>query len=111
MWHQGIVTSSQDPQRRNRVRLRVPSLFGPTETGWVEPALDITDISLGERVWAFFIGKDFLVFIPCGIHRIRETFEPTSHRLVVLFDFGTGLEPVTDEDGLWLYGEYPGLEY
>ena len=33
-------------------------------------------------------------------------------RQVVLVDDGAGgLEPLTDDDGLWLYGAYPGLAY
>jgi hypothetical protein len=39
------------------------------------------------------------------------TADPDTHRLVVLHDFGSGLEPVTDDDGLWLYGAYPGTAY
>jgi len=35
----------------------------------------------------------------------------STHRLVVLHDFGTGPEPVTDAAGLWLYGAYPGTEH
>jgi hypothetical protein len=32
-------------------------------------------------------------------------------RQVVLHDYGTGLEPVTDVEGRWLYGAFPGLEF
>jgi hypothetical protein len=32
-------------------------------------------------------------------------------RMVVLHDYGTGPEPVTDDNGVWLYGAFPGLEH
>lgn len=32
-----------------------------------------------------------------------------NHLEVALYDFGTGLEPVTDAAGDWLYGHYPNV--
>jgi hypothetical protein len=44
-------------------------------------------------------------------HDALDHGSAASHRLVVLHDFGTGLEPVTDGTGHWLYGAFPGPEH
>jgi hypothetical protein len=40
------------------------------------------------------------------LDQLGTTGSPGPQRYVVLHDFGSGSEPVTDADGLWLYGAY-----
>lgn len=50
-WHRGVVTSVRDPDSKGRVRLRVPQLLGPVETGWIEPMFPSVNVSVGDKVF------------------------------------------------------------
>lgn len=62
-WHRAVVTSTRDPANRGRVRLRIPSLLGPAESGWVDPALESPPPSEGDRVVVVGDVRD-LAYIP-----------------------------------------------
>lgn len=52
-----IVVSTQDPQNRGRVRLRIPQVMGVAVSGWAEPVSH--GIALpGDQVFAAFSGGD-----------------------------------------------------
>jgi len=35
--YRGVVIDNQDPEQRARLKLRVPSILGETDTHWAEP--------------------------------------------------------------------------
>lgn len=56
--HRGIVVSNADPEGKGRVRLRVPSVFGQTVTGWAPSILGGTVPAAGDIVWVTFEAGD-----------------------------------------------------
>nr|WP_321465812.1 phage baseplate assembly protein V [uncultured Desulfobulbus sp.] len=63
--YRGFVVDNEDPERRARVRLRVPALLGEAETDWALPCLPcgglnnlglFTVPALGAQVWVEFEG-------------------------------------------------------
>lgn len=66
----GIVVSVDDPQTRQRVRVRVPQVTGNAVSGWAEP-VSYGTVAVGDRVTVAFEGGDvnYPVFWP----RVTET--------------------------------------
>lgn len=58
--YRAIVTANNDPLGEGRVRMRVPSVFGPEITGWATPLLGRPERNpdVGARVWASFEAGD-----------------------------------------------------
>lgn len=59
----GIVVNSTDPERRGRIKVRVPQLLGGYETDWAWPCVPVgtTQASIpapGKGVWVQFEGGD-----------------------------------------------------
>lgn len=63
--HRGIVSDNVDPEKRARVKLRVPAVLGDAETGWALPSLPCGGLAgqgffcvpgIGAQVWAEFEG-------------------------------------------------------
>ncbi len=61
--YRGFVTDNDDPDKRARLRLQVPSLLGQTETGWALPCLPFGGLAdqglflvpeVGAQVWVEF---------------------------------------------------------
>ena len=61
--YRGLVTDNADPEALGRLRLRVPSLLGETETGWALPCLPFGGLAdqglftipeIGATVWVEF---------------------------------------------------------
>lgn len=63
-----MVTNTQDPEGKDRVRLRVPSLFGPVETGWAFPIIVKEDLKVGDTVFVVAEGEDTsrLLYLPAN---------------------------------------------
>ena len=57
-FYRAEVVNANDPDRRRRVRLRIPSVFGNEVTGWAEPMMTVLVPREGSRVWATFEGGD-----------------------------------------------------
>ncbi|MFD9815124.1 phage baseplate assembly protein V [Streptomyces sp. NPDC059080] len=55
--YSAIVVSAQDPQNRNRVRLRIPQITGTAVSGWAEPA-SVGAALPGDQVYVAFDGGD-----------------------------------------------------
>ncbi|MFC9505397.1 phage baseplate assembly protein V [Streptomyces sp. NPDC057002] len=66
----GIVVSTQDPQSRRRVRLRIPQITGTAVSGWAEP-VSFGTVAPGDQVTVAFEGGDanYPVYWP----RVTET--------------------------------------
>lgn len=56
--YRAIVAANNDPKGQDRVRLRVPTVFGPESTGWATPMMGAKAPDVGERVWAAFEAGD-----------------------------------------------------
>ena len=63
--YRGFVTDNADPERRARVKLRVPTLLGEAESGWALPCLPCGGLAnqglfavpgIGAQVWVEFEG-------------------------------------------------------
>lgn len=63
--YRGFVTDVADPEKRARIRLRVPALLGEAETGWALPCLPCGGLpnqgffcvpGVGAQVWVEFEG-------------------------------------------------------
>jgi hypothetical protein len=52
-----LVVSTDDPQRRRRVRVRIPQITGTTVSGWAEPVA-YGSVKPGDRVIVAFEGGD-----------------------------------------------------
>ena len=59
----GIVTGNADPQKKGRVRVRVPSVLGNEQSGWALPCLPFGGLAdqgtflipeIGAQVWVEF---------------------------------------------------------
>ncbi|MEU9050171.1 phage baseplate assembly protein V [Streptomyces sp. NPDC048384] len=55
--YSGIVVSTQDPQNRGRVRLRIPQIMGTAVSGWAEAA-SVGAALPGDQVYVSFDGGD-----------------------------------------------------
>jgi len=65
--YRGFVADNQDPDKRGRLRLRVPALFGSEETDWALPCLPFGGVAdqglymipeVDAQVWVEFEGGD-----------------------------------------------------
>lgn len=56
--YRATVAANNDPKGQDRVRLRVPTVFGPESTGWATPMMGAKAPGVGERVWAAFEAGD-----------------------------------------------------
>ncbi|MFE5853216.1 phage baseplate assembly protein V [Streptomyces sp. NPDC056500] len=90
--YSGIVVSTQDPQNRGRVKLRVPQVMGAAITGWAEPVV-IGNATVGDQVFAAFEGGDqsWPIYWP------RPQASALGWRPLAL---GTGWEGDTGPDGV-----------
>ncbi len=58
----GVVTDNQDPEKRGRIKAKVPDIFGDVESGWALPCApfdgfcSLPKVSAG--VWIEFVGGD-----------------------------------------------------
>jgi uncharacterized protein involved in type VI secretion and phage assembly len=43
----GVVTDTQDPERRGRIRARVPDVTGDGECGWARPCVPFAGLGMG----------------------------------------------------------------
>lgn len=60
VWHHGVVTNVRDPESKGRVRLRVPQLLGPVETGWVDPMFPAVSVRAGDKVFVVAEAENLL---------------------------------------------------
>ena len=75
------VVDVNDPRSRRRVRLRIPSVFGDTVTGWAEPLFDCLVPREKTRVWATFEAGDLshpLYLAPRGVSVFPATVAEVS---------------------------------
>lgn len=63
--YRAYVTSNQDPDRRGRVKLKVPKILGEIETGWAAVMVRIAGQAYGE-FWIPQVGDAVLVFFEGG---------------------------------------------
>lgn len=73
--YRGVVTSVDDPEKRGRLTVRVPDVFGGGESGWAEPSLPLCGGGMllfavppvGARVWIEFEQGDaeYPVWVGC----------------------------------------------
>lgn len=63
--YRAYVTSNQDPDKRGRVRLKVPKVLGELETGWAVTMTRVAGKSYGE-FWVPQVGDAVLVFFEGG---------------------------------------------
>lgn len=80
-FHTGIVVNNRDPRQKNRLRLRVPSLLGPAETGWIDSLIDLTlPPAVGELVRVTQEGEgDTLLYLPENIGAQGDHDHPHGH--------------------------------
>ena len=75
----GLVVTVDDPQNRQRVRLRVPQLTGTAVSGWAEP-IGYGVVSVGDRVAVAFEGGDMnypLFWVPAATPLpVTDTWQP-----------------------------------
>lgn len=73
--YRGFVTDNKDPEKRGRVRTRVPSVLGGAETGWALPCLPFGGLAdqgffmipeLGAQLWVEFEEGNLSHPIWCG---------------------------------------------
>lgn len=57
-FYRATIVDVADPEKRRRVRLKVPQLFGDSTTGWAEPMVCIWKPDVGDQVWVTFEGGD-----------------------------------------------------
>ena len=65
--YQGIVTKIDDPEKRGRIKVTIPTVTGETESAWCDPVVpiaydgggDFCVPSLREAVWVMFIEGDY----------------------------------------------------
>jgi hypothetical protein len=77
--YKGKVVKSNDPQKRNRLKVIIPQVLGDNVTGWIEPCLPVTllpdldgidttgpahitikskGLKAGDKVWIMFEAGD-----------------------------------------------------
>lgn len=57
--HWGIVVSTKDPERRDRVRARVPDVLGDQVSDWMEPdSMVVSTLKAGDKIWVRFSDGD-----------------------------------------------------
>ncbi|TKK84691.1 hypothetical protein FDA94_29190 [Herbidospora galbida] len=57
--HWGIVMSTNDPEQRDRLKIRIPRMMGEEVTDWVEPdSLAVSVFKVGDRVWVRCLDGD-----------------------------------------------------
>lgn len=64
--HRGVVTDSNDPERRGRIKAVVPEVLGEVPTGWADPCVPYAGVGAGffslplpgAGVWMEFEGGD-----------------------------------------------------
>lgn len=58
MIYRGIVTNVLDPEGKGRVRMRIPAVLGPAESGWASPMFAGGVAEVGDQVFATFESGD-----------------------------------------------------
>ena len=57
-FYRATVIDVDDPERRRRVRMKIPQVLGDVATGWAEPMACLWKPDVGDKVWATFEGGD-----------------------------------------------------
>ncbi|MFI6512972.1 phage baseplate assembly protein V [Streptosporangium sp. NPDC050855] len=69
----GLVVSTQDPEKKRRIKVRVPDVLGKTISEWADPgSMTISKLKVGEKVWIRFLHSDLRYpqyFIPHDVKK------------------------------------------
>lgn len=133
----GVVVNTNDPKDEDRVRLRVPAVFGSAVTNWARSMVLDPEVERGDVVWVTFEGADRSrpLYMPKTVSsstgdpgedhdhdgtyarldtHVFYTYEQNTPSAVWEFTHGLGYRPsvtVVDSSGSQVHGEvaYPSV--